>query len=57
MNWFIVDYEVAIYGKDCETVLALDEDTAKSVALAKIEKEKGFRKENIEIVSCKIVKS
>ena len=32
MKWFIVDYEIPIFGKDSETVLATDKETARSIA-------------------------
>ena len=38
MKWFIVDYEIPIFGKDSEAVLATDKETAKSIALFEIAK-------------------
>ena len=38
MKWFIVDYEIPIFGKDSETVLATDKETARSIALFEIAK-------------------
>ena len=55
MRWFIVDYEIAIFGKDSETVLATDKETAKSIALFEIAKKNGVKEHEIEIFSCKII--
>ena len=57
MKWFIVDYEIPIFGKDSETVLATDKETARSIALIEIAKKNGVKEHEIEIFSCKIILS
>ena len=57
MKWFIIDYEIAIFGKDTETVQATDKETAKSIALFEIAKRNGVKEHEIEISSCKIIQS
>ena len=57
MKWFIVDYEIPIFGKDSETVLATDKETARSIALLEIAKKNGVKEHEIEIFSCKIIQS
>ena len=57
MKWFIIDYEIPIFGKDSETVLATDKETARSIALFEIAKKNGVKEHEIEINSCKIIQS
>tara|TARA_B100000282_G_scaffold273952_1_gene230249 strand:+ start:1704 stop:1877 length:174 start_codon:yes stop_codon:yes gene_type:complete len=57
MKWFIIDYEISIFGKDTETVKATDKETAKSIALLEIAKRHGVKEHEIEIFSCKVIQS
>ena len=57
MKWFIIDYEISIYGKDSETVFSTDKDTAITIALVNIEKKTGFKKQHIHVTNCKVIKN
>lgn len=57
MKWFIIDYEISIYGKDSETVFSTDKDTAITIALVNIEKKTGFKKQHIHVTNCKVIQN
>ena len=50
MNWYEIELEIPIYGKNFETVQAPDSSTAKSIALRKTESNYNIPKEKIFII-------
>ena len=50
MNWYEIELEIPIYGKNYETVEAPDSSTAESIALRKTESNYNISKEKIFII-------
>tara|TARA_A100001015_G_C14731893_1_gene610224 strand:- start:253 stop:426 length:174 start_codon:yes stop_codon:yes gene_type:complete len=53
VDWFVVELEIFLYGKEFQYIKSTDQETAVITAIRKTTKKYGCNKESILVISCK----